>query len=113
MKIWQLCFCTIVTIFVVFFVSTKTKSTTATATTTTTQQREMSSAGTRMIYGTAWKKDNTARLVFEAIQSGFRRVDTGATRVLHHTSFADSRDRLTNFRAVSLSTEALQRIWCR
>ena len=29
-----------------------------------------------MIYGTAWKKDDTARLVELAIQSGFRAIDT-------------------------------------
>jgi diketogulonate reductase-like aldo/keto reductase len=30
------------------------------------------------IYGTAWKKDQTKRLVKEAIIAGFRRVDTAA-----------------------------------
>jgi diketogulonate reductase-like aldo/keto reductase len=30
------------------------------------------------IYGTAWKKDETKRLVKEALVAGFRRVDTAA-----------------------------------
>jgi diketogulonate reductase-like aldo/keto reductase len=30
------------------------------------------------IYGTAWKKDQTKRLVKEALAAGFRRVDTAA-----------------------------------
>jgi diketogulonate reductase-like aldo/keto reductase len=30
------------------------------------------------IYGTAWKKDNTVKLVKEAIAAGFRAVDTAA-----------------------------------
>lgn len=30
------------------------------------------------IYGTAWKKDQTKRLVKEALKAGFRRVDTAA-----------------------------------
>ena len=30
------------------------------------------------IYGTAWKKDQTKRLVKEALTQGFRRVDTAA-----------------------------------
>ena len=29
-----------------------------------------------IIYGTAWKKDDTASLVFQAINAGFRFVDT-------------------------------------
>lgn len=29
-----------------------------------------------LVYGTAWKKDETSRLVYEAIQSGFRFIDT-------------------------------------
>ena len=29
-----------------------------------------------MIYGTAWKKENTTNLVFEALKQGFRAVDT-------------------------------------
>ena len=32
----------------------------------------------RFVYGTAWKKDRTAGLVFEAIKAGFRGVDTAA-----------------------------------
>jgi diketogulonate reductase-like aldo/keto reductase len=32
----------------------------------------------RMLYGTAWKEANTARLVFEAIKAGFRGIDTAA-----------------------------------
>jgi diketogulonate reductase-like aldo/keto reductase len=31
-----------------------------------------------MIYGTAWKKGDTARLVYEAIKAGFRSIDTAA-----------------------------------
>ncbi|KAI9042065.1 putative aldo-keto reductase (AKR) [Aspergillus affinis] len=30
------------------------------------------------IYGTAWKKDHTAELVYQALQSGFRAMDTAA-----------------------------------
>jgi diketogulonate reductase-like aldo/keto reductase len=30
------------------------------------------------IYGTAWKKDQTKRLVKEALDAGFRKVDTAA-----------------------------------
>lgn len=29
-----------------------------------------------MLYGTAWKKDRTADLVYQAIQAGFRGIDT-------------------------------------
>ncbi|KAL1311160.1 hypothetical protein AAFC00_001361 [Neodothiora populina] len=31
-----------------------------------------------MLYGTAWKKDRSAHLVFQALQAGFRGVDTAA-----------------------------------
>ena len=31
-----------------------------------------------MIYGTAWKADRTAKLVYHALQAGFRGVDTAA-----------------------------------
>lgn len=30
----------------------------------------------RLVYGTAWKKDKTADLVYTAIRSGFRGIDT-------------------------------------
>ena len=29
-----------------------------------------------MIYGTAWKKENTTNLVFEALKQGFKGIDT-------------------------------------
>jgi len=29
-----------------------------------------------LVYGTAWKKEETARLVSEAVKSGFRFIDT-------------------------------------
>ncbi|TPX11019.1 uncharacterized protein E0L32_008056 [Thyridium curvatum] len=32
----------------------------------------------RLIYGTAWKKDDTAELVYQALRAGFRGVDTAA-----------------------------------
>lgn len=32
----------------------------------------------KLIYGTAWKKERTAGLVYEAIKSGFRAIDTAA-----------------------------------
>lgn len=32
----------------------------------------------RLVYGTAWKKDQTAALVSQAIRSGFRGIDTAA-----------------------------------
>jgi diketogulonate reductase-like aldo/keto reductase len=37
-----------------------------------------SKAQPSFIYGTAWKKNRTKRLVKEAIVAGFRRVDTAA-----------------------------------
>ena len=39
------------------------------------------SAGTKipqLMYGTAWKKDRTADLVYQALKAGFRGVDTAA-----------------------------------
>jgi hypothetical protein len=33
-----------------------------------------------MMYGTAWKKDRTAGLVYEAIKAGFRGIDTAAMK---------------------------------
>ncbi|KAK0732650.1 NADP-dependent oxidoreductase domain-containing protein [Apiosordaria backusii] len=33
-----------------------------------------------LIYGTAWKKDRTADLVYEAIKAGFRGIDTAAMK---------------------------------
>ena len=32
----------------------------------------------KFIYGTAWKKDRTATLVYQAIKAGFRAIDTAA-----------------------------------
>lgn len=32
----------------------------------------------RLIYGTAWKAENTADLVYKALRNGFRGVDTAA-----------------------------------
>lgn len=32
----------------------------------------------RLIYGTAWKKEATADLVFKALKAGFRAIDTAA-----------------------------------
>lgn len=32
----------------------------------------------RFVYGTAWKKDRTTELVFEALRTGFKGVDTAA-----------------------------------
>lgn len=34
----------------------------------------------RMIYGTAWKKNRTADLVYQAIKEGFRGIDTAAMK---------------------------------
>lgn len=34
----------------------------------------------RLLYGTAWKEDKTADLVYEAIKAGFRGIDTAAMR---------------------------------
>lgn len=31
-----------------------------------------------MLYGTAWKADGTANLVYQALQAGFRGIDTAA-----------------------------------
>lgn len=33
-----------------------------------------------MMYGCAWKKDKTADLVYQAIETGFRGIDTAAMR---------------------------------
>lgn len=44
--------------------------------------RDLTLGGTtrmpRLIYGTAWKKEETADLVYEAIKAGFRGIDTAA-----------------------------------
>ncbi|KAK3386934.1 NADP-dependent oxidoreductase domain-containing protein [Podospora didyma] len=58
--------------------------------TSITQQAKMSSSSGKllsggakmppMIYGTAWKKDHTADLVYEAIKAGFRAIDTAAMK---------------------------------
>lgn len=32
----------------------------------------------RLVYGTAWKKDQTADLVYTALRAGFRGIDTAA-----------------------------------
>jgi len=32
----------------------------------------------RLVYGTAWKKERTADLVYEALKAGFRGIDTAA-----------------------------------
>jgi diketogulonate reductase-like aldo/keto reductase len=38
----------------------------------------------KLIYGTAWKKDKTADLVYNAIRAGFRGVDTAAQPKHYH-----------------------------
>ncbi len=37
-----------------------------------------------MIYGTAWKKERTAELVYEAVQAGFRGIDTACQPKHYH-----------------------------
>jgi len=37
-----------------------------------------------LIYGTAWKKQETARLVSEAIHAGFRFIDTACQPKHYH-----------------------------
>lgn len=32
----------------------------------------------KLVYGTAWKKDATAKLVYTALKTGFRGIDTAA-----------------------------------
>lgn len=32
----------------------------------------------KLVYGTAWKKDQTSRLVYQALKAGFRAIDTAA-----------------------------------
>lgn len=32
----------------------------------------------KLVYGTAWKKDKTESLVYEALKNGFRGIDTAA-----------------------------------
>ncbi|KAL2128256.1 hypothetical protein VTI74DRAFT_9444 [Chaetomium olivicolor] len=41
---------------------------------------ESTAAMPPMMYGTAWKKDRTADLVYEAIKAGFRGIDTAAMK---------------------------------
>ncbi|AEO71692.1 e30f746d-fc37-4ac4-b4a3-387fe712744d [Thermothielavioides terrestris] len=41
---------------------------------------ESTAAMPSMMYGTAWKKDRTADLVYEAIKAGFRGIDTAAMK---------------------------------
>jgi diketogulonate reductase-like aldo/keto reductase len=48
----------------------------AMASTSTTSRQHIVLPG--FTYGTAWKKDQTKRLVKEAVSSGFRRIDTAA-----------------------------------
>ncbi|KAK3304546.1 NADP-dependent oxidoreductase domain-containing protein [Chaetomium strumarium] len=43
-------------------------------------QPEATAAMPPMMYGTAWKKERTADLVFEAIKAGFRGIDTAAMK---------------------------------
>jgi diketogulonate reductase-like aldo/keto reductase len=38
----------------------------------------------RIIYGTAWKKDATANLVYQAMQAGFRHIDTACQPKHYH-----------------------------
>lgn len=38
----------------------------------------------RLVYGTAWKEDETARLVTEALAAGFRGIDTANQRKHYH-----------------------------
>ncbi|KAH7069753.1 aldo-keto reductase-like protein [Paraphoma chrysanthemicola] len=49
----------------------------ATTSTVSTSSR-LQDAQPAFIYGTAWKKDHTKRLVKEALVAGFRRIDTAA-----------------------------------
>ena len=32
----------------------------------------------RLVYGTAWKKERTAELVYQALRAGFKGIDTAA-----------------------------------
>jgi hypothetical protein len=41
---------------------------------------ESTAAMPAMMYGTAWKKERTADLVYEAIKAGFRGIDTAAMK---------------------------------
>ena len=41
-----------------------------------TNQSQASTTMPRILYGTAWKKNDTARLVLQALRSGFRGLDT-------------------------------------
>jgi diketogulonate reductase-like aldo/keto reductase len=41
---------------------------------------ESTAAMPPMMYGTAWKKERTADLVYEAIKAGFRGIDTAAMK---------------------------------
>jgi hypothetical protein len=55
--------------------ATSASSTPITRPTTTTSP---SSKIPKFVYGTAWKKDRTADLVYQALKAGFRGIDTAA-----------------------------------
>ncbi len=38
----------------------------------------------KLVYGTAWKEDETATLVRQALQAGFRAIDTANQRKHYH-----------------------------
>ncbi|KAK3900235.1 NADP-dependent oxidoreductase domain-containing protein [Staphylotrichum tortipilum] len=56
--------------------STPSEPTSAAPTTTTTS--DSTATMPPLMYGTAWKKERTADLVYEAIKAGFRGIDTAA-----------------------------------
>ncbi|WP_345975826.1 aldo/keto reductase [Sulfurimonas sp. HSL3-7] len=68
----------------------------------------MTTAGVTMpslIYGTAWKKERTAELVVEAVQAGFRGIDTACQPKHYHE--AGVGDALTTLRKQGIKREEL------
>lgn len=43
-----------------------------------TLKNSLSTKIPKLVYGTAWKKERTAALVYEALKAGFRGIDTAA-----------------------------------
>ncbi len=58
----------------------------------------------RMLYGTAWKTDRTADLVFAALQAGFRGVDTAA--MAKHYNEAGAGEGIRRAEAAGVCTRA-------
>lgn len=62
-----------------------------------------------MIYGTAWKKDDTARLVKIALESGFRAIDT-ACQPKHYNEKQVEDLAIVSFELESLEIKSINRL---